>query len=170
MVHVATESTIDVDPGNQITVRAWLRTDAIEVSIVNGGSSPIDVLWDKASIVDLDGSVSAVVHNGLKEAGPPSDLPGDVSRIAPSSVLNDLIVPAEKFGFDKDYGWLVEPLLPIECGPLRCVGYHELVGKSVGLRLVMQVDGAEYVYESTLRITNAVRSSRGTRPDDPNLH
>jgi hypothetical protein len=57
-----------------------------------------------------------------------------------------------------------DPLLPVECGPLRCVGYHELVGKSVRLTLPMRVNGTVQAYEWTLRITDAVKSVRGGRP------
>jgi len=51
-----------------------------------------------------------------------------------------------------------------ECGPLRCIGYHELVGKTVQLSLPIRVNGNDSIYQWTLRITEAIKSVRGGRP------
>jgi hypothetical protein len=172
MVHVATEpvggdSSTPTDP---VAVFLRLSTDALGVSIANRGDAPVDVLWDRATLVDTDGNASGVIHGAGINAGAPSDLPGDVSRVPPHSTLDDFLIPTRCVGFTPGEGWIVTSLLPVECGPIRCIGYHELVGKTVRLTLPMQVEGAEHTFDQTLRITEAVRSSRGNRPTDPNLH
>jgi hypothetical protein len=172
MVQVATEpvGAGGAGPAEQLAVNLRLRTDAIEASISNLGEAPVDVLWDKATLVDTDDKTSGVVHSAAVSTGATSDLPGDVSRILPHATLTDFLIPARCVGFTPGEGWIVAPLLPVECGPIRCVGYHELVGKTVRLGLTMQVQGVERTFEWTLRITEAVRSVRGARPNDPNLH
>ena len=172
MVHVATEPIGAGGPGpdDQLRIELHLRTDALEVSITNLGETPVDVLWDKASLVDTQGQASAVVHSAAGGKWAAADLPGDVSRIPPHATLDDFLVPTRDVGFVPNEGWNIDSLLPVECGPMRCIGYHELVGQTVRLSLTVQVQGAERTFEWTLRITQAVRSVRGNRPKDPNLH
>jgi hypothetical protein len=171
MVHVAAQrdgpagATLD----GQLSVDLHLRTDAIWISIANLGETPIDVLWGKASLVDTAGNVYGVVHSAA-EGSPAPDPPGHSSRIAPKATLDAFVIPTRCVRFDARYGWVVEPLLPVECGPIRCVGYHELVGKTIRVSLPMQVSGTERAFDWSFLITNAVRSSRGTRPEDPALH
>jgi hypothetical protein len=132
MVHVAAhlDGPTGATLGDQLSVDLHLRADAIRVSITNLGEAPIDVLWGRASLVDTEGSVYGVVHSGATGSPDPEPL-GTISRIAPKATLDDFVVPTRSVRFDPRYGWLVEPLLPVECGPIRCVGYHELVGKTV---------------------------------------
>lgn len=172
MVHVVTEPDNSRGPGpnDPLTVDLGLRTDALEVSISNRGDAPVDVLWNKASLVDTEDKTYPVVHSGADRSWAVPDLPGDVSRIPPHTTLNDFIIPTRSVGFDAAEGWIVEPLLPVECGPIRCIGYHELVGKTVRLNLTVQANGAERVFEWTLRITEAVKSMRGGRPYESNPH
>ncbi len=172
MVHVATEreGSGGAGPDDQVAVDLRLRTDVIEMTISNRGETPVDVLWDKASLVDTEGNTSGVVHSGAEGDWTTPDRPGDVSRIGPHATLTDFIVPTRSVRFDPYYGWIVQPVLPVECGPIRCIGYHELVGKGVRLSLPMQVNGEERIFEWTLRITEAVKSTRGARPSDPNVH
>jgi hypothetical protein len=171
MVHVTTERDgVDSAAAEQLQVDLHVRPDAMEVSITNRGEGAVDVLWSKATLVDVQGNASGVVRNGTEERWAAPDMPGDVSRIPAHQSLNVFLVPAESVRFDKASGWWVEQLLPVECGPIRCVGYHELVGKTVRLTLPMQVNGAEQVFEWTLRITDSVKSVRGARPDEPGPH
>jgi hypothetical protein len=172
MVHVATQCEGCGAPGpdDPIDIGLRLRTDAIEITISNRGETPVDVLWDRASLVDTAGDTWGVVRSGAAGGSPTPDVPGNVTRIPAHASLTDYLLPTRSVRFDAYYGWIVEPVLPVECGPIRCVGYHELVGKSVRLTLPVQVNGEERVFEWTLRITETVKSTRGARPSDPNLH
>ena len=172
MVHVATEHECSgcTEINDRVTIALQLRVDALGISITNLGDTAIDVLWDRAVLVDVDGNASAVVHGDPGEAWAAADASGDVSRIPPHSTLDDFVIPIRDVTFDPREGWFVGPLLPVECGPIRCLGYHELVGKTLRLTLALQVEGGERVVEWTLRITDAVKSVRGARPSDPNLH
>jgi hypothetical protein len=89
-----------------------------------------------------------------------------VSRIVPGAALHDIVLPASRVVYDRDDGWLVEPFLPIECGPIRCTGYHELVGRTTRLLLPLRVGGVEHVLDRTYRITDTVKSMRGGRLED----
>jgi hypothetical protein len=171
MVHVAArcDGPIGATPDDHLSVDLQLRVDAIRISIANLGEAPVDVLWDEASLVDTEGNVYGVIHGGA-EGPPEADPPGNVSRIGPKATLDAFVIPTRSVRFDPRYGWVVEPLLPVECGPIRCTGYHQLVGKTVLLSLPMRVNGAERVLDWSFLITEAVRSSRGSRPDDPALH
>ena len=171
MVHVATErdGSGGSGVGEPLSVDLRLRTEAIEVAITNRGETPVDVLWDKASLVDTQGKASAVVRSSTGDQWAAPDVSGDVSRIPPHGTLHVFIIPARSVSFERESGWIVDQVLPVECGPLRCTGYHELVGKTVSLRLPMQVNGVEQNFEWTLRITDAVKSFRGGRPQEPSL-
>jgi hypothetical protein len=172
MVHVAT----DVDrsegpkPEDPVAVDLYLRTDAMGLSITNRTDTPITVLWDKALIVDTDGNTFGVVHRQTPPNFAISDVAGSGTRLAPYATLDDFIVPARCVTFAPASGWDVVPLLLVECGPVKCIGYHELVGKTVHLRLAFDVNGSERDFAWTLRITRTVKSVRGARPSDPELH
>ena len=171
-VHVATERGGSAATGANDPVSAdlILSSDALELSINNRGETPVDVVWCKASLVDTAGQAFPVVRGGSASQEAAAGVSNDVSRIQPHVTLHEFVIPTRSITFDKAEGWIVTPLLPVECGPLRCVGYHELVGKTVELKLPMVVDGTERTFDWPLRITQAVRSSRGTRPSDPKLH
>jgi len=170
MVHVTTEceSTGGV-PDDPLRVDLRVLTDALQAAITNRGDVPVDVLWYEASMVDTQGNSSLVVHSSLDEQWAAPDVPGDVSRIPPNSTLSVFLIPERSVIFDRGSGWYAAPLLPVECGPLRCTGYHELVGRTVQLTLPVRVNGAELVFEWTLRITDAVKSVRGARPPEQPL-
>ena len=171
-MHVATQrgGSAGASPSDPVSADLTLGTDAIEVAITNRGETPLDVQWSKATLVDTGGKAFGIVRSGAVDDGAGPGLSGDVSRIPPHGTLHDFIIPTRSLTFDKAEGWIVTPLLPVECGPLRCIGYHELVGKTVELKLPIVVDGTERMFDWTLQVTEAVRSSRGTRPSDPNLH
>jgi hypothetical protein len=99
-----------------------------------------------------------------------SDVAGSGTRLGPYATLDDFLVSTRCVTFAPVSGWEVVPLLPVECGPVKCLGYHELVGKTVHLRLAFDVDGTERDFAWTLRITRTVKSVRGARPSDPDLH
>jgi hypothetical protein len=173
MVHVVTDlaSTRGNSAADQVQVALRVRTDAVEMAITNGGDAPVDILWDQAMLVDTQGNASSVVLGccGAERWTVP-DTPGDVSRLAPHDRFHVFMIPARNVMFDPESaGWYADPLLPVECGPIRCVGYHELVDKSVRLTLPMRVNGTVQAYEWTLRIISAVKSVRGGRPQESPL-
>src|SRR5262245_29309892 len=172
MVHVTTaqESTGDAIPGNPVQVDLRVLTDALEVAISNRGEVPVDVLWDEAVMVDTEGNTSPVVHSNIAEQWAAPDVSGDVSRIPPHAMLTAFLIPDRSVIFERGSGWYAQPLLPVECGPLRCIGYHELVGRTVQLTLPMRVNGADRVMQWTLRITDAIKSVRGARPPEMPLY
>jgi hypothetical protein len=170
MVHVTTEREgAGAAPDEPLQVDLRVLTDAMQVAITNRGAVPVDVLWYAASLVDTQGNASPVVHSGIDDQWAAPDVPGDVSRIPPHGTLNVFIIPDRSVVFDRGSGWYAEPLLPVECGPLRCLGYHELVGKTVRFALPVRENGADRVLDSTLRITAAVKSMRGGRPPEQAL-
>jgi hypothetical protein len=170
MVHITAESqgAAATAPDNQVNVVTRVRTDGIALSITNGGATPVDVLWQKSVLVDTEEQASSVVHGEGRAMAVTVRLSDgeDISRIPPGATLEDVIVPASRVVFDPYYGWVVEPLLKVECGPIRCTGYEELVGKSVRLILTMRVDGNERVMDRTYRITATDKSMRGSRGED----
>jgi len=172
MVHVTTEqeSTGDAIADNLVQVDLRVLTDAMEIAISNRGEVPVDVLWDEAVLVDTEGNTSPVVHSSIDEQWAAPDASGDVSRIPPHATLTAFLIPDRSVIFERGSGWYAQPLLPIECGPLRCIGYHELVGRTVRLTLPMRVNGADRVMQWTLRITDAVKSVRGGRPPETPLY
>ena len=168
MVHIAAapETAAGADPDDPVGIVLRLRPEAVEVTIANRGESPVDVLWDRALLVDTAGRSSRVVRSSIGPKWGATDRSGDVSRIPAHSTLTDVIIPSNGVEFDPASGWVVQPFLPVECGPIRCTGYHDLVGRTVHLSVVTQADGTERVTESTYRITSAVKSMRGARPDE----
>lgn len=171
MVHVTTEQESSADgPDNPVQVDLRVHTDAMQIAITNRGEDPVDVLWYEASLVDTQGNTSPVVHSSIAEQWAAPDVSADVSRIPPHSTLAAFLIPDRSVIFEPGSGWYAEPLLPVECGPLRCIGYHELVGQTVRLTLPMRVNGADRVMQWTLRITDAVKSVRGGRPQEPPLY
>jgi hypothetical protein len=172
MVHVTVEREGSGPPTaeDEVGVVLRVRTDGVGVSITNRGASPIDVLWQKAVLVDTEGKASGVLP-GMSSAWVVPDLPAgeDVSRIPPGATLDGIIIPTSRVTFDPYYGWLVQPLLPVECGPIRCTGYHELVGKTVRLSLPMRVHGEEQVFDLSYRIADTEKSMRGNRPVEATL-
>ncbi len=172
MVHVTTEPepTTGAAAPDQLRVNSRVRTEAMEVALSNLGDAPIDVLWSGASLVDTQGNSSPVVHSAIGTQWTPPDVSGDVSRIPPHATLEVFLIPDRSVIFERNgAGWYAEPLLPVECGPLRCIGYHELVGKTVRLTLPYRINGADQTFDSTLRITEAFKSMRGGRPSEPAL-
>src|SRR5262245_56126528 len=143
MVHVTVEreSAVAPAPEDEVNIALGVRDNGIALSITNVGASPVEVLWQKAVVVDTAGRASGVIHGDHTGAWAVPDLPAgeDISRIPPGSTLYDMLLPTDRVVFDKYYGWLVQPFLPVECGPIRCTGYHELVGQVVRLSLPMQV-------------------------------
>ena len=172
MAHVATEPVGDsgITAADPLAVQLRLSVEALELTIINRGTTPLEVLWDKSSVVSTDGRPSAIVHSEGSAWDSPDANAFTVSRIMPYMPLHTFLVPMRDVSYTPGEGWLVSPMLPVECGPMRCVGYHELVGQTVHLTLVMRIDGAERTFEWTLRITRAERSVRGNRPKDPDLH
>lgn len=169
-VHVATEPVDDAGaaPGDPVAVSLTLGVDALRVAITNRSGAPVEVLWDRAVLVGTDGRASALVH--VDNGGYGAEPNGAAARILPNVTLEAFVLPTRDVTYSPDAGWEIAPLLPVECGPMRCIGYHELVGKTVRLTLVVRDDGGEHAIERSLRITDAVRSVRGNRPTDPNLH
>jgi hypothetical protein len=134
MVHIEAqrEDVAAPAPEDEVNVGFGLRTDGIALAITNRGADPIDVLWQNSKLVDIAERESGVLHSEISSGGlPDARAGGDISTIPPSSTLSVMLIPADRIVFDSYYGWLVEPLLPVECGPVRCTGYHELVGHTV---------------------------------------
>lgn len=169
-IHIATEPVGEGGPAatDPLSVQLRLSPAALEVVMSNLGTEPVDVHWDRSSIVDIDGTASALVHS---ESGafPAEGLGVAVSRILPLTTLDAYVLPMRHVSFTPGGRWVAAPMLPIECGPLRCVGYRDLVGKTLRLSLATRTGGADHVYEWTLRITRTVLSIHGTRPTDPDL-
>lgn len=170
MVHVVAEhqTAAASAPDDRVGVVARVRTDGIVVSITNRSTTPIDVLWQKTVLVDTNDHSASVVHSGDRALSLDTTIDGaeDISRIPPGANLEEVVIPRLRVVFDPYYGWVVEPLLPVECGPVRCTGYHELVGKTVRLILTLRVDGEEQVVDRTYLITDTVKSMRGARAED----
>lgn len=168
LVHVATQLENPVTPDDGFTADFQVSCGTIDISITNTNNKPIEVLWQKASIVDPDGNSWPVMHGGGRSTWSAKDFTDDdVTRIPPHSTLSDWIAPRQNVRFDD--GWYIRPFIRVECGAAHCPGYESLVGKTIRLNMTLWVLGEERDFDWTFRITKAVESVRGARPTDPDL-
>lgn len=167
-VHLATvlENPDVVTSDDGFTVTFWVQMDAIDVSIANVSSEPIEVIWQKASIVDTAGNAWDVMRGGGRGALAARDLTGDdISLIPPRAMMHESISPRRMVTYSN--GWVRQPFLPIRCGRGRCTIDGDLVGQTVRLNLTLLLRGKERTFDWRFFITKAVKSIRGTRPKDP---
>lgn len=170
MVHIATQLQNPdlVQPDDGFTATFKVGTRVIEISIENTSSEPIEVIWQKSSIVDTNGDSWDVMRSGGRGAWAARDFTGeDITRIPPHSTMKEWVAPRDKVTLDGN--WSIRPYIPVECGPARCTGYKELVGKTVRLNMTLRLHGQDRDFDWRFLITRAVDSVRGVRPKDPDF-
>lgn len=163
-------STTRIPPEAQddpFVVSVQIVAAGFAVSLTNRSDAPIEALWHKASIVDSDGIALEIARDGGRSAGSARDLSGDdVSVIPARSTFVEYVQAKKRISFSPGAGWDTRPLISIECGPVRCVGFEELVGRQYRLSLPIRAGGREQLFEWTVRITDAIYSTRATRDSD----
>lgn len=174
MVHIRTEpiATEGLQAEDPFHFELVVYNDSVGLTLTNQDTHAIEILWQKTSLIGVDGTAFDVMHDGGRGIWAARDFPGeDVSRIPPNSTLRELIIPKRSVGFEAGpmrSGWVVASYLPVECGPVRCTGYKDLPGETVRLNLTVRTRGNERVFDWSFRIKTAFVSTRGARPkDDP---
>ena len=166
MVHIRTEriATEGIEANDPFHFELVVYTDSIGFTLTNQDTEPIEILWQKTSLVGVDGTTFDVMHDGGRGVWAARDFPGeDISRIPPKATLREQIIPKRSVGFEAGpmrSGWVVASYLPVECGPVRCTGYKDLPGKTVRLNMTVRTRGNERVFDWTFRIESAFVSTR----------
>ena len=135
-VHIATQLELPdpVTPESGITADLRVSPDSIAMALTNVGSEPVEVLWQKTVMVDSAGHPWEVEHGtGRGTFAALTFSADDVSVIAPGDRFREVIRPRRRA--DVAATSEVAPFTPIECGPVRCVGYETLLDKTVRLAM-----------------------------------
>jgi hypothetical protein len=100
----------------------------------NKARVPIEIDWDRASYVDMDGKAHRVLHNGVRYSE--RDKPQAHTVVPPGATLDDLVHPTDYIRLVK-LDWQVQDLFPIQDiitpnGPLKGKTFQLLLPVKVG--------------------------------------
>lgn len=122
-----------------ITISPVLNT-AILFELENKSPKSLRLIWDETVFLNVNGSVSPVMHAGVKyidrnESQPPTMIPA-------GSFIRDQIVPTDNVYYSSGPygGWNVRPIVPANSNAL------EYDGRSIGMVLVLETEGTKYEY------------------------
>lgn len=107
-------------------------------SLTNKSQSSIKLIWDEAVFVGADGSISKIMHKGIKYSQREASQPA--STIIRAATLNDIACPIDNVRYsDVQKEWVVDAMFPFEV-------FNEIY--QVRLMLPIQVKDvvSEYVF------------------------
>lgn len=124
-----------------------LDKNGIGVAIANKTLTPVKILWDDASVVDLSGLSRKVWHRGVKYIEKEkSQVP---TIIAPGARVEEVIVPADNLELGES-GWDLKPLLPN--GPEA----FKYKGSQFGVLLPLKLGNVRKNYMFVFRIDDVI--------------
>lgn len=138
-------------------VRAILvpMKDRVEFEVLNKTDHSIQIVWDEAAFLDLNGSSEHVMHEGMRFAD--RNAPQPPSVIIRGAKLDDAAIPSDNVEFTGG-DWSTGTLLPqhiiadgdsVTLDSLR----HAVVGKTFGLLLPLRIEDVTNEYLFTFRVT-----------------
>ena len=118
----------------------FLIAAQLAFEITNKRASPIEIIWDHASIVDLKGQAHRVLHAGLRYMQRDQPMPPTV--IPPNAKMSEGVIPSDYVSYESN-NWQVKPFLAILLGG---------DGRTFSLFLPMKINGVTKNYNLVFKI------------------
>ena len=122
----------------------FLPGSQLSFILTNKTETPLEVLWGRASLVDMGSQAHRVMHAGVRYIERDRELPPTV--IPPMAMITDTVVPTDYISYDRDSsrGWQEHPFLD---PPLA-----KYEGKTFSLFLPLKIGAAtkDYFFSFTI--------------------
>jgi hypothetical protein len=141
-----------------IAIEFRVTQDLIAFSLTNKTNGTIRIPWDDVAFVAVGGEAKAMAHRGRLPIN--RDLPQMPTVVPPSSTAVDDLIP---WSHIEDGELLEGGILPVECGPARCVALEGMEGEIFGLHMPIEIEGVRRDYNFKFRIDEVISEGESSR-------
>ena len=114
----------------------------ISFQVLNDSDSPIEILWNDSSIIDMTRTAGRIMHDGVKFGDREQSFPNTI--VPPQAKIEDTATPTKGIEFisGENAHWFVPPLLPTELPVEKLDEYLPApIGRKITLFLQLLVEG-----------------------------
>lgn len=116
---------------------------AISFAVNNKSEQTIRILWDETVFIDIDKSVSKVMHLGVKYIDRDKEMPPTI--VPAGTRVKELVVPSKNIYYSSGSGWRTRAIVPTD----NALGYD---GKTISVFMPIMIGNEKTEYKFDFRI------------------
>lgn len=150
-----------------ITAALYYSADGISFIIINKSDHTMKLIWDDAGLIEIDRSLTRVMHNGVKYSERSNSMPSSI--IPKNGKIEDVATPINRVYYREGYygqytsspgGWDIRGIFPFDTTIIKqdlSIPTEEdakpflnrnkkLIGSKIGLLLPLEIEGIKNEY------------------------
>lgn len=130
-----------------IKISWYAGDDKFYFSLFNKSNHSLKIIWDDATLVRPDNSISKLIHSGINyEKRNDAQVSTTIPRGAKTT---DILIPIDNIKYNNYIGWYIEPILPQN---IKISDAEEYNGKTLKILLPIKIEDIQNEYTFLFKI------------------